>query len=241
MKKINILFVSLLVFFIGVCKVNAEECKYTDGEINLTITINKKETKIDSNNTAIIKKSKNFDKNFKKCGKNIWGYSYYASPTAIYKTYILYATEFTTDELPEGAKKTTFSPIVEEEKSGEVNEEASSTNLYGTVSCGNETVGIKGIPARLVSLVNTIIKILYIAAPILLIILGMIDFGKGIMGQKEDEIMKGRKIFVKRLIAAVLVFLVVMIVKWGVRFVNESSENSGISSCIDCFISGKCN
>lgn len=240
MRKINILFVSLLVFFIGAYKVDAEECKYTDGSINLTITINKKETKIDSNNTAIVKKSKNFDKQFNKCLDKIYGYSYYASPTATYKTYILYATEFTTDDV-KNYDKTTFSPLVEEETSSEVNEEAESTNLYGTVSCGNETVGIKGIPARLVSLVNTIIKILYIAAPILLIILGMIDFGKGIMGQKEDEIMKGRKIFVKRLIAAVLVFLVVMIVKWGVRFVNESSENSGISSCIDCFISGKCN
>ena len=68
----------------------------------------------------------------------------------------------------------------------------------------------------------------------------MIDFAKGVLAQKDDEIKKGQRTFISRLITAILVFLVIIIVKMAVRFVNEKSESSVIISCIDCFISGKC-
>lgn len=51
-----------------------------------------------------------------------------------------------------------------------------------------------------------------VAVPIILIVLGMLDFAKGVMAQKEDEIKKGQKMFVKRLIAAVIFFLISTIV-----------------------------
>ena len=112
----------------------------------------------------------------------------------------------------------------------------------GVVSCGNPNgLGIKGMPVRIVKIINTIIKILYIGAPIILIILGMIDLGKAVVSQKEDEISKGRRVFIKRLISGLLIFLVIIIVKWGAKLINDSSESSNIISCIDCFMNGSCN
>lgn len=109
---------------------------------------------------------------------------------------------------------------------------------YNSVSCGKGT--LKNIPSRLIKIINTIVKVIQIGVPVLLIIFGMIDFAKAAMAQKEDEMKKGQKIFVSRLITAILVFLVIFIVKIAVRFVNESNDSSKIISCIDCFINGDC-
>lgn len=102
-------------------------------------------------------------------------------------------------------------------------------------SCGNGSFSFEGI---LPGIVYTIVTIIKIGVPILLIIIGMIDLGKAVVAQKEEEIKKGQGLFIKRLISALLVFLVVFIVQLVVRFV-ASSDNSNISQCINCFVSGK--
>ena len=107
---------------------------------------------------------------------------------------------------------------------------------YDIVSCGNGF--IKNIPHKLVKMIKLIITIIHIGVPILLIIFGMIDLAKGVIGQKEDEIAKGQKIFIKRLITALLVFIVIFAVKISVRFVSENSES--IISCLDCFMNDTC-
>ncbi len=137
------------------------------------------------------------------------------------------------------------------EPSGYVNthetEDISDSKTYkslpssGTVSCGSDKLGIKGMPVRIVKIISTIITVLYIAVPILLIILGMIDLGKAVVGQKDDEIQKGKRMFIKRLVSAALVFFVIFFVKMAVRFVNNATDNDSIMSCVDCFISGRCN
>ena len=104
-----------------------------------------------------------------------------------------------------------------------------------TYTCGGEDFTFEGIFPQVVSVVVTVIKI---GIPILLIILGMIDLGKAVVAQKEDEIKKGQSLFIRRLISALLVFLVVFIVQLVVRFV-ASGENADISQCINCFVSGK--
>ena len=108
----------------------------------------------------------------------------------------------------------------------------------GLKSCGNGT--IKNISPMFVKITSTIFIIIQIGVPILLILLGMIDFGKAALAPKEDEINKGKKIFFSRLITAILVFLVVLIVKLAVGFVNEKDASSKIASCIDCFLNEKC-
>lgn len=85
-------------------------------------------------------------------------------------------------------------------------------------------------------IVTNVVKIIQVAVPIIIIVFGMMDFMKAVMAQKDDEIKKAQGIFIKRLLAGALVFLVIVIVKFVVNFV--SAENvSEIINCIDYFIS----
>ena len=79
------------------------------------------------------------------------------------------------------------------------------------VSCnlGNNVT----VPEQIVNIIRPVINLIKIAIPILLIIWGMLDLGKAVMAQKEDEIKKGQQTFVKRVIAAVIVFLIIAIVQ----------------------------
>ena len=69
------------------------------------------------------------------------------------------------------------------------------------------------VPSGISKLVHLIIVIIQVVVPILLIIWGMLDFAKAVIGGDEDKVKAGQKIFIKRLIAAILVFLIVTIVQ----------------------------
>ncbi len=105
------------------------------------------------------------------------------------------------------------------------------TNL--TYTCGDIGMSFNGMLPYVVSMIVLIIKIV---VPILLIIFGMLDLAKAVMAQKEDEIKKGQQTFIKRLIAAVIVFFVITIVQMIISFV--SNDNDSIASCFKCFVNG---
>ena len=86
------------------------------------------------------------------------------------------------------------------------------------VSCGN----IGQIPAKGPEIVHMFILIAQIAVPIILVILGMIDLAKGIMSQKEDDIKKGQKTFVSRLVMGAVMFFIVALVKLLVGIVVDN-------------------
>ena len=104
------------------------------------------------------------------------------------------------------------------------------------VTSGDKTILID---SQIPHTVHMIIVILKIAIPILLVILGMLDLLKGVTAQKEEEIKKGQQIFVKRLIAAVIVFFVITIVQLVVSFA-DSNKNDNVMDCANCFINNKC-
>ena len=105
------------------------------------------------------------------------------------------------------------------------------------VSCGENLVDkIPTIIPKIVSIGYTLIQV---AVPVVLVILGSLDLFKGITAQKEEEIKKGRQIFVKRLISAALVFFVFVIVKVVVSIVADGTGNR-IMECAECFIENKC-
>lgn len=90
--------------------------------------------------------------------------------------------------------------------------------------------------AKFPNIVSMIVTIIQIAVPVLLIIFGMLDLGKAVMAQKEDEIKKGQNTFVKRIIAAAIVFFVIFVVKLVVGIV---ANDKNVTSCIQCFISAE--
>lgn len=88
----------------------------------------------------------------------------------------------------------------------------------------------------LAKLIHTIIQIIQIAIPIMLIIWGMLDLGKAVIASKEDEIKAAQKLLVKRVIAAVLVFLVVTIVTLVLSLVAQSGgDTAGAGSWNECW------
>ena len=106
-------------------------------------------------------------------------------------------------------------------------------DLQGLYTCGELGFDFSGTFPYLVHTAITIIKIV---VPILLIIFGMLDLGKSVVASKEDEIKKGQQTFIKRVIAAVIVFFVVQVVQLIVTFVSNKDPN--ISSCFNCFVNG---
>lgn len=117
------------------------------------------------------------------------------------------------------------------------------TNLFnllqlapkGDYSCGltdgtSTNFTFQGI---LPNIVSTIILIIQIGVPIILIVMGMIDLGKAVMAQKDDEIKKGQQTFIKRLIAGVIVFFIIAVVKLVLSLIGENNT----IGCINCFIS----
>ena len=100
------------------------------------------------------------------------------------------------------------------------------------VSCGNVT----DIPRKIPELTNYFVTIVQIVVPVILVIMGSIDLIKGLTSQKEDEIKKGQQTFIKRAIAAIIVFFVIQIVQIIVRFVSGNDQN--VAGCFNCFING---
>ena len=109
--------------------------------------------------------------------------------------------------------------------------------LSDKVMCGNIGTFNRKIP----EITSWIVTIIEIVVPVILTIIGAIDFVKAIISSKEDEIKKGQQVFIRRLITAVIIFFIVAITKLIVSVVSSgSTESKNIINCIDCFISNKC-
>ena len=116
---------------------------------------------------------------------------------------------------------------------------AETYNNYSpaTVSCGDGL--LTSIPNAIPKVVSIAYTILQIAVPVILVVTGSLDLFKGLSAQKEDEIKKGQQMFVKRLIAAALIFFVFVIVKVVVSFVADG-DSVAIMECAECFINHNC-
>lgn len=103
---------------------------------------------------------------------------------------------------------------------------------YGKcVSCGNGS--LKDIPAALPQFIRNIVLTLQLLTPIVLIGLGIYDFIKAVISSDEKIMKESQNRFIKRIIAAILIFMVVAIVK----FVFALIPGESTLGCIPCFIS----
>lgn len=88
------------------------------------------------------------------------------------------------------------------------------------------------IPSEITDITTLLYTIIKIAIPLILIIYGMFDFGKSVMAGKEDEIKTNQKLFVKRLISAALVFLILSFVEIVIKVVAPNDKIMGVVRCI---------
>lgn len=84
--------------------------------------------------------------------------------------------------------------------------------------------------AEVVGLAKMVIKVLQLVVPIGLIIMGTIDMAKAVIAGDEKKMKEAQKPFIKRIIAAVIVFLIPIIVNMVLSFVT-----TGNSEWIDCW------
>lgn len=85
---------------------------------------------------------------------------------------------------------------------------------------------------ELVDDINKVMDIIKIVIPILLIVLGVIDFTKAVFSGSEDDISKCKKVFLKRIVAAVLVFLVPVFINLILNVANGVWSNISTDTCI---------
>lgn len=121
-------------------------------------------------------------------------------------------------------------------------------NLLNIEGCKSLMGGIN-IPDAIFKLTHYVILVIQIVVPILLIIWGMLDFAKGLIKGKDDEIKAGQKTFISRLIVAVMVFLVVTITRLVVSLVSNlngsgndkdiQTDGDGFTTCINAFLNGE--
>jgi len=96
------------------------------------------------------------------------------------------------------------------------------------------TLGAKGISTTLANMIHYVYLGIQVVIPIILILFGMIELGKAITSQKEDEIKKAQGAFFKKLILAVMVFLVFTIVQFVFDFASggDGDNDGSVWKCI---------
>lgn len=88
-------------------------------------------------------------------------------------------------------------------------------------------------------IITTIITIIKIATPIVLIIMGMIDFAKASAKSNAEEIAKAKNIFFTRAISGGLVYFVTSIVQLAVSIASDATGNTGVWECVSKLINSK--
>lgn len=81
-------------------------------------------------------------------------------------------------------------------------------------------------------LINSIMKWIRILVPLLLIVFGILDFSKAVFSSNEDNMKKIREKFIKRIVAAVLVFLVPIFVNLILDLASTVWSNINSDTCI---------
>lgn len=109
------------------------------------------------------------------------------------------------------------------------------------VEASAEDIGVNcgglNVPTEITSITSTLYTLVLIGVPIILVVFGMLDFGKAVMAGKEDDIKSSQKLFVKRLISAVAVFLIFALVRMVVSAFGGDASTDFVT-CMNGLISG---
>lgn len=107
------------------------------------------------------------------------------------------------------------------------------------VSAVNEYIvcGDNSIPAPVPPITRVIVLVLQIVLPLVIIIMGSVDFLKAVVAADQDKIKKTQNQFIKRLGAGAIFFFVIVVVKFAISLTADSSQEAqSIWKCVDCMI-----
>ncbi|MBE6138370.1 MAG: hypothetical protein E7173_01325 [Firmicutes bacterium] len=86
---------------------------------------------------------------------------------------------------------------------------------------------------KLLDVVLKAVDILKIAIMVVLIIIAMIDFGKSIFSSDQNVTKTTMTLFAKRLIAAMLIFLIPVVIETGIVLVGDMASSQNFTDCIE--------
>lgn len=107
---------------------------------------------------------------------------------------------------------------------------AGFSNNGVTTACGIE------LPEKLPTFTSGIYNIVKLLVPVILIIMGMIDFTKAVMASDEKKMSDAKSTFIRRLIAAVIVFMIMAVVQFIFKQIDSGYQNS-MANCVNCLLS----
>lgn len=94
-----------------------------------------------------------------------------------------------------------------------------------------------GKSAGLLQFVGYALLIFKIAIPLVIIILGALDFGKAVVASKDEEIKSSAKRLLWRAIAGVVIFFIPNVVTWIFGTVSDyKNEADSFKVCEECII-----
>ncbi len=113
-----------------------------------------------------------------------------------------------------------------------------SVSAMEVVNCG----GLGSVPYVMIRFINRIVNIIKVIVPVILIIMGMIDMAKATTASDEKQMQTSRKMFIKRIIYAVMVLFVVSIVQLLFTILQTSvfQKENNLLSCVSCVIGNAC-
>lgn len=85
-----------------------------------------------------------------------------------------------------------------------------------------------GFSGRLMSWISNILRWIKYILPVIVIVFGILDFIKAIAGDKDDEMKKVQGRFIKRLIAAALVFIIPLIIEFVLDKMGFGYDDCGL-------------
>ena len=103
-----------------------------------------------------------------------------------------------------------------------------TTKAKKAVGLLSEAGGDCSVSGRMLVWVSNIMRWIKYILPVIVIVMGILDFIKAIGADKEDEMKKAQSKFIKRLIAAALVFLVPLIIEFALDKMGFGYNDCGI-------------
>ena len=96
---------------------------------------------------------------------------------------------------------------------------------------------MKHLPVSILQFTGYIITIVKIAIPILIVAFGLLDFGKAVVGSKDDLIKKSAISLLRRVVAGIAIFFLPTLVLTIFGTISDYSNNSnGFDNCKGCLL-----
>ena len=90
---------------------------------------------------------------------------------------------------------------------------------------------------ELLQFVGYILLVFKIAIPLVIIILGALDFGKAVVASKDEEIKSSAKRLLCRCVAGIVIFFIPNIVLWIFTIADDYSDNrNSFETCEKCIL-----